>query len=65
MFKQCDLKTPMTMRPRTTRVVMKKREMNRKTGVRTTNWVTETFSHVVVMVSSELDVPTTKAADLT
>ena len=64
-LKQCDLKTSMMIRPRTTRDVLKKRETNRKTGVRTTNWVTETFPHVGIMLGSELHVPTAKAADLT
>jgi len=54
----------MMMRPRPTRAVMKKRETKCKPGLRTTNWVTETFSRVVIMVRSELRVPTTKAADL-
>jgi len=63
-LKQCNFKTPMMMRPRPTRAVMKKRETKRKPGVRTTNWVTETFSCVVITVSSELHVPTSKAADL-
>jgi hypothetical protein len=54
LIKQCDLKTSMMIRPRTTRAVMKKRETNRKTGVRTTNWVTETLPHVGIMLTFSL-----------
>jgi hypothetical protein len=42
-----------------------RRAINRRTRVRAASWVSETFSHVVVLVSSDQHVPTAGKSDFT
>ena len=42
-----------------------RRAINRRTRVHIASWVSETFSHVVVMVSSDQQVPTAGKSDFT